>query len=118
MHCEHWGHCICVLVLRVRMRARLWSAALPQRIVDDIYEWNRHNRLMMRLGVLSGTGSDCCGTNLMSFTAHGWGYGLLRNDMQNAYLLNLYSMSSHAMTRGTWTAFEEADIQGGGTSGQ
>jgi hypothetical protein len=31
----------------------------------------------MKLGILSGTGSDCCGTNFMSFTAHGWGHGLL-----------------------------------------
>jgi len=92
----------------------LWSGALDNAVVKDIYAWNRHNRLMMRLGVLSGTGSDCCGNSLMSFTSHGWGYGLLRADLANAYLLNLYTMSSHSQTRGTWTAPEEADITGGG----
>lgn len=85
-----------------RYAEMLWSAVLPQSTVKDIYDWNRQNRLMMRLGVLSGTGSDCCGTALMSFTAHGWAYGLMRNDLAQAYLLNLYSMSSHAYSRGTW----------------
>ena len=81
----------------------LWSAALPLPVVQDIYDWNRNNRLMMRLGVLSGTGSDCCGNSLMSFTSHGWGFGLLRNDDARAYLLNLYTMSCHSQVSfSTW----------------
>ena len=67
----------------------------------------------MRLGALAGTGVDCCGNSLMSFTSHGWGYGLARADRPRDALLNLFTSSAHAQTRGTWTAPEEADISDG-----
>lgn len=91
-----------------------WSAALPTSMVDDMLAYNRRHSKMMRLGLPSGDGSGCCGNQLMSFTSHGWGYGLLRNDEVSAHVLALFASSAHAQTRGTWTAPEEADITGGG----
>ena len=92
----------------------MWAAALPQAVVADVVAFNRQHSRMMRLGLPAGDGSGCCGNQLQSFTSHGWGYGLLRNDLPSAHTLALFATSAHAQTRGTWTAPEEADIDGGG----
>ena len=41
---------------------------------------------MKLLGMLSGTGSDASGNNLMTFTGVGWGYGLLLADEIETFL--------------------------------
>ena len=81
--------------------------------LSEMIEWNRHNAKSMRLGMLSGTGSDASGNSLMTFTGIGWGYGLLLADKVETFLLQLWTVATHANTRGTWTAPEEADISGG-----
>ena len=50
------------------------------------------------------------GDQLMTFTGHGWGYGLLQHDFVEDFLLLLYTTSAHAYTRGQWVAPESASI--------
>jgi hypothetical protein len=90
-----------------------WSAAATPTALLDVIAWNRDNAKMMRLGMLSGTGSDASGNSLMSFTGIGWGYGLLLADDAETFLLQLFTAAAHANTRGSWTAPEETDIGGG-----
>eukprot|EP00755_Sulcionema_specki_P031015 Sspe_Gene.95724::Locus_68023_Transcript_1_1_Confidence_1.000_Length_2639::g.95724::m.95724 len=92
----------------------LYSGALPDTIASAIADWNGNNSRMMRMGVLSGTGSDCCGNMIATFTSHGWSYGLLVLDRIPAYLLHMYTIATHGYTQGTWTAPEETSIQGYG----
>ena len=80
---------------------------------EDMIAWNREYAKSMRGGMLSGTGSDASGNNLMTFTGIGWGYGLLLADDIPTFILQLFTAAAHANTRGTWTAPEEADIGGG-----
>ncbi|KAJ9461586.1 hypothetical protein DIPPA_19917 [Diplonema papillatum] len=89
-----------------------YANVLDKSVVEAVYNWNANNEVMMRAGVLSGSGSDCCGTYLMAFTAHGWGYGLLQNDMIPEFVLNFFTSAAHTYTRGTWTAPEETEING------
>jgi hypothetical protein len=50
-----------------------WSASAEPSTLLDVIDWNRDNAQSMRLGMLSGTGSDASGNSLMSFTGIGWG---------------------------------------------
>ena len=62
---------------------------------------------MKLLGMmLSGTGSDASGNNLMTFTGVGWGYGLLLADAIETFLLQLWTVATHANTRGTYQFVE------------
>ena len=81
--------------------------------LEDMIAWNREYAKSMKGGMLSGTGSDASGNNLMTFTGIGWGYGLLLADDIPTFILQLFTAAAHANTRGTWTAPEEADIGGG-----
>eukprot|EP01061_Rhynchopus_euleeides_P017949 TRINITY_DN29726_c0_g1_i2.p1 TRINITY_DN29726_c0_g1~~TRINITY_DN29726_c0_g1_i2.p1 ORF type:complete len:817 (+),score=278.40 TRINITY_DN29726_c0_g1_i2:64-2514(+) len=87
-----------------------YSDTLPADVVASILKWNRDNQKMMRLGMLSGSGSDCCGNFLQTFTSHGWSYGLISNGYIPEFLMSLYTLSNHAYTRGSWTALEETSI--------
>jgi hypothetical protein len=87
-----------------------WSGALAPAVLRDIIFWNRNFAKSMKGGMLSGTGSDASGSDLMTFTGIGWGHGLLAADDVQTYLLQLWTAAAHANTRGTWTAPEEADI--------
>jgi hypothetical protein len=87
-----------------------WSAVLDDQTFADILNWNRMNAQSMRLSVLTGSGSDCCGNDLMTFTALGWGFGLLYHGAIESFLMWFYTVSSHSNTRGTWTAPEEVSI--------
>ena len=89
----------------------MYSGALTDDTMLDILHWHQTQQgtgvrgSRLKLGVLSGCGSDVsCGDSLETFTVHGWGYGLLQADAIEAYLLNLYALSSHAYTRGTFIA--------------
>jgi hypothetical protein len=84
-----------------------------REFLTDMIQWSRNHGKSMKLGMLSGTGSDASGNNLMTFTGIGWGYGLLMADDIETFLLQLWTVATHANTRGTWTAPEEADIGGG-----
>jgi hypothetical protein len=83
-------------------------------VVTDVLAYNARHAKLMRVGLPAGDGSGCCGNQLMSFTSHGWGYGLLRNDEPQRHVLALFASATHAQTRGTWTAPEEASIDGSG----
>ena len=89
------------------------SGSAASVFLTDMIEWNRENAKSMKMGMLSGTGSDASGNNLMTFTGIGWGFGLLLADDIETFLLMLFTVASHANTRGTWTAPEGADIGGG-----
>lgn len=45
-----------------------WSGALLPDTLTDIISWNRGNAKSMKGGMMSGTGSDASGNNLMTFT--------------------------------------------------
>ena len=45
-----------------------WSGALLPDTLTDIIAWNRNNAKSMKGGMMSGTGSDASGNNLMTFT--------------------------------------------------
>ena len=47
------------------------------------------------------------------FLSYGYGYGLLQYDFVREYLLELYGLSAHQYTRGTWTAPETRRVSGG-----
>ena len=89
----------------------MYSGALSNDTLLEILHWHQTQQgagvrgSRLKLGVLSGCGGDVrCGDSLETFTVHGWGYGLLQADAVEAYLLNLYALSSHAYTRGTFIA--------------
>ena len=89
----------------------MYSGALTNATLLEILEWHQTQQgagvrgSRLKLGVLSGCGGDVhCGDSLETFTVHGWGYGLLQADAIEPYLLNLYALSSHAYTRGTFIA--------------
>ena len=89
----------------------MYSGALTNATLLEILEWHQTQQgagvrgSRLKLGVLSGCGGDVhCGDSLETFTVHGWGYGLLQADAIEAFLLNLYALSSHAYTRGTFIA--------------
>ena len=50
---------------------------------------------------------------LAGFLSYGHGYGLLQHDLVREYLLELYALSAHQYTRGTWTAPETRRIDPG-----
>ena len=74
--------------------------------LSEMIEWNRQNAKSMKLGMLSGTGSDASGNNLMTFTGVGWGYDLLLADEIETFLLQLWTVATHANTRGTYQFVE------------
>ena len=88
----------------------MYSGLLSDQDVDDIVSYCRYRNLSMKLGILSGTGGACCGTQLMTFTSHGFAWGLLQKDRVTDFIMMLYSASNHAYTRGFWTAPESTTI--------
>jgi hypothetical protein len=47
---------------------------------------------------------------IAGFLSYGHGYGLLQHDFVREYLLELYALSAHSYTRGSWTAPETRRI--------
>ena len=97
---------------------RTYSEALLSGAIDDVtttellaYHQSvpRTGGSRLKLGILSGNGGDAeGGGSLMTFTSHGWGWGLLQADLIEPFLLQFFSLSAHAYTRGTFTAPESA----------
>lgn len=50
------------------------------------------------------------GDQLMTFTVHGWGSGLLQADLIEEFLVHYFALSAHAYTRGSWIAPESTVI--------
>ena len=88
----------------------MYSGVLSEQDVNDIVSFSRYRNMSMKLGMLSGTGGDCCGSQLMTFTSHGFAWGLLQHDRITDFIMMLYSASNHAYTRGFWTAPESTTI--------
>eukprot|EP00754_Rhynchopus_humris_P034244 Rhum_TRINITY_DN15574_c0_g1::Rhum_TRINITY_DN15574_c0_g1_i1::g.161311::m.161311 len=88
-----------------------YSNILGSDVVQSIVDWNANNSKMTRMGLLTGNGVGCCGNWIETFTSHGWAYGLLQNDLIPNFLMQLFAVSSHAYTRGTWTALESTSIE-------
>ena len=64
----------------------------------------------LKIGAISGAGNNVVnGDQFESFTAHGFGYGLLQADLVEPFLLQYYSFSAHAYTRGTWVCHFKCD---------
>lgn len=93
----------------------LFSGVLTEAQVAAIvrYREARHDVL---LGVPAAYGYNHDGTGeyahgeLAGFLSYGHAYGLLQYDMVREFLLELYSLSAHQYTRGTWTAPETRRI--------
>ena len=88
----------------------MYSGLLSDQDVDDIVSFSRYRNMSMKLGMLAGTGGDCCGPQLMTFTSHGFAWGLLQHDRVTDFLVMLYTASNHAYSRGLWTAPESSSI--------
>lgn len=67
--------------------------------------------LLQKVGALTGSGGALLnGDQLMTFTGHGWGFGLLQHDFVKDFLLLFYTTSAHAYSRGQWVAPESTNI--------
>ncbi len=88
----------------------MYSGVLTDQDVDDIVTFSRYRNMSMKLGMLAGTGGSCCGRQLMTFTSHGFAWGLLQHDRVTDFIMMLYSAANHAYSRGFWTAPESSSI--------
>jgi len=93
----------------------LFSGVLPRAVVETVvaYREARHDIL---LGVPAAYGYDTDGSGgfkhgeLAGFLSYGHAFGLLQHDMVREFLLELYSLSAHQYTRGSWIAPETRRI--------
>ncbi|MHA7133617.1 hypothetical protein [Oerskovia turbata] len=93
----------------------LFSGNLPRSAVETIVRYRAAHRDLVlgvpmaysfhRVDELGGNGSEMAG-----FLSYGHGYGLLQHDLVREFLLELYSLSAHQYTRGTWTAPETRSL--------
>ena len=88
----------------------MYSGVLSDQDVEDIVSFSRYRNMSMKLGMLGGSGVGCCGPQLMTFTSHGFAWGLLQKDRVIDFIMMLYSATNHAYTRGFWTAPESTTI--------
>lgn len=93
----------------------LFSGLLTTEQVELIarYREARHD-IVVGVPAAYGYDSDESGHlkhgELAGFLSYGHAYGLLQHDLTREYLLELYSLSAHQYTRGTWTAPETRRI--------
>ena len=75
-----------------------------------------HRDIVLGMPVAYGFGNGPAAENnaaeLAGFLSYGHAYGLLQHDLVREYLLELYALSAHQYTRGSWTAPER---RGGST---
>jgi len=81
----------------------MYSGTLPTDLAALYLAYAGHHDKAMKVGMLSGTGPSCCGLQLMTFTSHGFGFGLLQIGDIDRYLLHMYTAAKHSCTRGTCT---------------
>ena len=79
------------------------SGCLTRPQVEAVIRYREAHRDIL-LGVPAAYGY--ASREMGGFLAYGHAYGLLQNDFVREYLLELYSLSAHQYTRGTWTAPE------------
>jgi hypothetical protein len=85
----------------------LYSGCLTRAEVETIVRYREAHRDIL-LGVPAAYGYD--GREMGGFLSYGHAYGLLQYDFVREFLLELYSLSAHQYTRGTWTAPETRRI--------
>jgi hypothetical protein len=111
----------------------MYSGALDDQTIVDIVAWHQThgscgkqpchawnstastlpmiNGSMLKAGVPAGSGGDVeNGDQMMTFTVHGWGAGLLQADLIEAFLVHYFALSAHAYTRGSWIAPESTVV--------
>lgn len=81
----------------------LHSGVLKKQTVEAILRYCSAHRGIW-LGVFGQN------ERIAGFTVYGQGYGLIQHDLIGEFLLFYYTHMAHCYTRGTWTAFEHADI--------
>jgi hypothetical protein len=81
----------------------LYSGGLTADEVNTIVRYREAHRDLL-LGVPTAYGYNS--QELAGFLSYGHAYGLLQHDHVREFLLELYSLSAHQYTRGTWTAPE------------
>ncbi len=73
-----------------------------------------HRDIVLGMPVAYGFGNGPAAENnaaeLAGFLSYGHAYGLLQHDLVREYLLELYALSAHQYTRGSWTAPETRRI--------
>ena len=92
-----------------------YSGAMLRDEVAEILAWHKVNPTKsgssLKGGALTGSGGSLLnGDQLMTFTGHGWGYGLLQHDFVEDFLLLFYTTSAHAYSRGQWVAPESTNV--------
>ena len=85
----------------------LFSGCLTRPEVETIARYREARRDIL-LGVPAAYRFES--GELAGFLSYGHAYGLLQYDMVREFLLELYSLSAHQYTRGTWTAPETRRI--------
>jgi hypothetical protein len=88
----------------------MYSGTFPRELTEKYLSFASKYEMGMKVGMLAGTGPSCCGKQLMTFTSHGYGFGLLQHGLVARYLLLLYTATQHACTRGTWVCGESSSI--------
>ncbi len=85
----------------------LFSGCLSRPQVETIVRYREARRDIL-LGVPNAYAYNS--RELAGFLSYGHAYGLMQHDLVREYLLELYSLSAHQYTRGTWTAPETRRI--------
>jgi hypothetical protein len=81
----------------------LFSGCLTTEQVQTIVAYREaHRDIVLGVPTAYGYGSR----EMAGFLSYGHAYGLLQHDLVREFLLELYSLSAHQYTRGTWTAPE------------
>ena len=96
---------------RLRWFAQVINAiCAPFYAKKDRFYQDRLGTNIGKLKKRGGAFSDSNGDQLMTFTGHGWAYGLLQHDFIEDFLLLFYTTSAHAYSRGSWVAPESTNV--------
>ena len=95
----------------------LFSGALEPALTQEWLAWSQTQQgsgvrgSRLKLGFIAGAGNDIeNGDQFETFTAHGYGFGLLAADLVQPFLLAYFTLSAHAYSRGSWIAPESTAI--------
>jgi hypothetical protein len=93
----------------------LFSGRLSRDQVRTVVDYREAHRdlvlgVPVAYGFLNGPAAADNAAELAGFLSYGHGYGLLHHDLVREYLLELYALSAHQYTRGSWTAPETRRI--------
>ena len=102
---QQWAH----RVFSELLQAGVLPPDLEAMTIDSM---RAHGATVMGIvGNLTAPRRD--GRDILGFISYGYAQALLRQERIEEYILFLYAHRAHAHTRGSWTAAEVADLQGG-----